>query len=456
MRRVITLLSILLLVVLLGIGAILVVPILSHTGFIQQAQAAGVINSITPSTPTIGDTVTIQGSGFGSRLKGRITIANKLVTNVYTDDSGAFTQTLTIPSWLPLGTNTVIASTSSTSASSSITINSPSGSVQPNGGPGGAWNIIFDDEFNTSSLNTTIWTPNWFSTSLGCSANPTDTANYATSNVSQPGDGYLHLDITSGISTCGGNTKQYLGALASTNPSDGISGHTGFAYTYGYIEFRAYLPASGSAIANWPATWTTGQPVWPANGENDTMEGLFGGQACYHFHSPSGHPGACASGNYSGWHIFASDWEPGSVTYYYDGVQVGQISTGITSSPHYIILDYTTTTNMLVVPATMLVDYVRLWQKVTPTPTPTLSGTITSISPSSGAVGTSITVSGTGFDRSATGKLTINNNVVTNFHTDSNGAFSQSFRVPSWVTSGMKTLGARTSNTSTSTSFTVL
>lgn len=450
------LLSLVLLLIIVSILLVTYSPILTATHLISKAEAAGVINSITPASPSIGDTVTIQGTGFGSRLKGRITINNKLITNFHTDTSGSFTQTLTVPAWLPLGVNTVTATTSLTSASSSITINAAGGAAQPNGGPGGTWNSIFDDEFNTSSLNTTTWTPNWFSTSIGCSSNAADTANYATSNVSQPGDGYLHLDVTSGSSTCGGNTKQYLGSLASTNPSDGISGHTGFSFTYGYIEFRTYLPASGSAIANWPATWTTGQPVWPANGENDTMEGLFSGQACYHFHSPSGHPGACASGNYSGWHIFASDWEPGSVTYYYDGVQVGQISSGITSSPHYIILDYTTTTNQLVVPATMLVDYVRLWQKATPTPTPTLSGTITSVSPSSGAVGASITVSGTGFDRSAIGKLTINNNVITNFHTDSNGAFSQSFRIPSWVTSGIKTLGARTSNTSTSTSFTVL
>jgi beta-glucanase (GH16 family) len=77
-----------------------------------------------------------------------------------------------------------------------------------------------------------------------------------------------------------------------------------------------------------------------------------------------GGPGACASGSYTGWHTFASDWEPGSVTFYYDGVMVGRISTGITSAPMYIILDNTVSsaTPWLTRAADMQVAYVRVWQ----------------------------------------------------------------------------------------------
>ena len=93
------------------------------------------------------------------------------------------------------------------------------------------------------------------------------------------------------------------------------------------------------------------------------MEGL-SGKTCFHFHSPSGGPGACVAGSDTGWHTFASDWEAGSVKYYYDGVKVGQITSGVTASPMYIVLDDTVSSGApaLTKPADMRVDYVRVWQ----------------------------------------------------------------------------------------------
>ncbi len=95
------------------------------------------------------------------------------------------------------------------------------------------------------------------------------------------------------------------------------------------------------------------------------MEGL-GGQAVAHYHSPSESGGPLVgSGTYAGgWHTFAADWEPGSVTYYYDGVNVGTL-TSVSTSPMYLILNLalsTTITSPNVAPATMKVDYVRVWQ----------------------------------------------------------------------------------------------
>jgi beta-glucanase (GH16 family) len=169
----------------------------------------------------------------------------------------------------------------------------------------------------------------------------------------------VHLNVTATPSTCDGVKKPYTSALLTTNPYDGRTSG-GFQYTYGALEARVYLPASGKHIADWPAVWTDGQ-TWPQDGEDDIMEGL-SGEACFHFHSPLGGPGACVAGNYSGWHTFASDWEPGSVTYYYDGVKVGQITTGITSSPMYIILGIGIDGPNPVVPTDMQIAYVRVWQ----------------------------------------------------------------------------------------------
>ena len=55
------------------------------------------------------------------------------------------------------------------------------------------------------------------------------------------------------------------------------------------------------------------------------MEGL-SGVICWHFHDPLGGPGGCDTAITPGWHTFASDWQPGSVTYYYDGQDVGSIT----------------------------------------------------------------------------------------------------------------------------------
>ena len=202
----------------------------------------------------------------------------------------------------------------------------------------GPWQLAFDDEFNGGSLDSSSWTPYWFSDN----ATQNETV-MSSSNVSVSG-GNLELNLTA----------KGTGGLVSSNGK--------YQFTYGYLEARIYLPAVGTQIADWPAFWTDGQK-WPTDGELDVMEGL-GGLACWHFHDPSGGPGGCASGNYTGWHVFGADWEPGSVTYYYDGVKVGTISSGITSAPMYLILELSDGTwgGPLLRPATMLVDYVRVWQ----------------------------------------------------------------------------------------------
>jgi hypothetical protein len=51
------------------------------------------------------------------------------------------------------------------------------------------------------------------------------------------------------------------------------------------------------------------------------------------------------------------------VTYYYDGADVGSITTGITGSPIYVIVNNAIqNSQMPVVPADVQVDYVRVWQ----------------------------------------------------------------------------------------------
>jgi beta-glucanase (GH16 family) len=236
---------------------------------------------------------------------------------------------------------------------------------EPIGDPG-TWHSIFDDEFNGSALDTTKWSTGWLGSGITGPINPFDELScYDPANVTESG-GELDIAITATQELCssgdGAIDEPYTTGLVSTN------GH--FDYSFGFFEARVWLPATATGtIADWPAIWAEGQ-TWPQDGEDDLVEGL-GGQACWHFHygtstSDVNGLGGCAPASYAGgWHTFGSDWEPGSVTYYYDGKVVGQITTGITSAPMFLILDLAvdhTYGGPIATPAAMRVDYVRVWQ----------------------------------------------------------------------------------------------
>ncbi|GAA1269221.1 hypothetical protein GCM10009665_67190 [Kitasatospora nipponensis] len=255
-------------------------------------------------------------------------------------------------------TPTASASATATPTPTPTFTTSPTPTTPATGGPlgmTGSWRPVFADEFNGSSLDTSKWTPNW----LGCATCTTQPVSSAESQAYAPSQatvsgGSLHLTAVQKPTTVNGKTYPYTSGMVQSNGKA--------QFTYGAFESRIYLPASGGKVANWPAFWTDGQS-WPNDGEMDVMEGL-SGNACYHFHSPSGGPGGCAPGDFTGWHTYGAQWQPGSVTYYYDGKAVGTISTGITSAPQYLILNNAVggSGGASVAPADMQVDYVRVWQ----------------------------------------------------------------------------------------------
>jgi len=242
------------------------------------------------------------------------------------------------------------------SASSSLRSQSIDGIPQPASGVPGPWAMILDEEFDGDSLNLSLWWPNWFGSNSTSITKPVNAYEQECYDPSQITVGGGVMNITAIEKSCDG--YNYTSGLINTNGR--------FEFTFGYFEARIWLPGNSDDVpSDWPAFWADGQD-WPEDGEIDVLEGL-DGELCYHFHYTGGGPGGCTSvvGSTSGWHTYAAYWQPENITYYYDTTLVGNISSGVTSQPMYLIVDFAisnTVSPPIIVPATLSVDYIRVWQ----------------------------------------------------------------------------------------------
>jgi beta-glucanase (GH16 family) len=127
----------------------------------------------------------------------------------------------------------------------------------------GPWKLVFDSEFNGSSLNSSQW-------STG-----TDSA----SGITQGYDKAIEQECYDPAQVSVGNGELNLAAIAQTCPPAGgtlpytsgsITTYDHFSYTYGYAEARIWLPGTTS-IADWPAFWELGKLYNVSKGEIDIL-----------------------------------------------------------------------------------------------------------------------------------------------------------------------------------------
>ena len=263
--------------------------------------------------------------------------------------------------------------------------------------------LTFDDEFNSLSLwngaRGTWDTSSWYAAPNGMNhGNELEwypNVNYAPTSSVRPwsvNNGELVLTAAPADPSIQPyiNNYQYTSGWLDTD-------HT-FAQTYGFFEMRAQLPA-GQGL--WPAFWlvpTNGS--WPP--ELDIMEMLGNNPNILHTTVWSNSTGQATSVSAGvnvadmsiGYHTYAVDWEPTTITWFFDGQPVFQTATpSDLNTPMYMILnlavggDWPGNPNASTTfPAQMGVDYVRVY-----TSAPLTAISVTA-SPSGGSEGLGTTV----------------------------------------------------------------
>jgi beta-glucanase (GH16 family) len=214
-------------------------------------------------------------------------------------------------------------------------------------------------------------------------------------------EGLLHIKaIKESIHNCG-----YTSARIKTRKRDGSAL---FNQCYGKFEFRAKLP-TGKGV--WPALWMLPQSdkygTWPSSGEIDILEarGQEPNKILGTLHFGSRWPANAHkennlllpnNGTIADFHTYAIEWEPGEIRWLLDGKQFAAQSFWWSSSkvaankglqptkeedlnawpapfdqPFYLVMNVAVggkflgnPDNTTLFPAEMLVDYVRVYDKV--------------------------------------------------------------------------------------------
>jgi beta-glucanase (GH16 family) len=238
-----------------------------------------------------------------------------------------------------------------------------------------AWRLVWHDEFDGVALDTTKWVretggTGWGNGELEFYTNRVENARVA--------NGYLVIEAR----------REAFGNQAYTSARLKTQGLG--AWQYGRIEARIQIPR-GQGL--WPAFWMLGDNIaqvgWPACGEIDIMENIGKEPSIVHgsIHGPgyTGADGIEAPYRLRGtrrfaddFHVFAVEWEPNGIRFYVDDdLYVSRSRADLRSGwkwvfdhPFFLLLnlavggdwpgnpDATT-----VFPQTMLVDYVRVYQR---------------------------------------------------------------------------------------------
>jgi beta-glucanase (GH16 family) len=275
--------------------------------------------------------------------------------------------------------------------------------------PAAGWKLVWSDEFDETEIDKTKWDFDSGNGFYDYDANQwingwgNDELQYYTSeprNAFVKG-GLLHIQaLKESFQGCG-----YTSARLKTRKKDG---NALFNQRYGRFEFRAKLP-TGQGV--WPALWMLPQGnkygQWACSGEIDVMEARgqeptkvlgtlhFGSRWPVNTHSSKDYV-LPNRGTIADFHVYALEWEPGEIRWFVDGKQYASQSFWWSSSktnggrglnpkreadlnpwpapfdqPFYLVMNVAVggkflgnPANTTVFPAEMVVDYVRVYERV--------------------------------------------------------------------------------------------
>jgi len=187
------------------------------------------------------------------------------------------------------------------------------------------YNLVWADEFNGTSLNTSDWN---YETGTGNSGWGNNELQYYMSDNTLVKDGVLTI------------TAKRQSVFASDYTSSRLTTQGKKSFQFGRIDIRAALP-KGQGL--WPAIWMLGNDIssvgWPKCGEIDIME-LIGGSGSrdrtvhgtVHWDDngtkkDNGRPNSLLSGDFSQeWHVFSLIWDENEIKWLRDDIQYHSIN----------------------------------------------------------------------------------------------------------------------------------
>ena len=229
------------------------------------------------------------------------------------------------------------------------------------------YSLVWSDEFDGTAVDTSKWV---FETGGGGWGN-NELEYYQAANATVSNG---NLMITAKKENVGG--EQYTSARMTTLGKE--------APTYGRIEARIKVPMGPGF---WPAFWMLGSNIqtvsWPACGEMDIMEHINDTGTIYgtmHWAVNGQHSQYGSTINVPtvvDYHVYAIEWDQNEIRWYVDDAlyQTGNIQNNINSTgafhlPFFIILNFALggnfpnmPVNQGLLPATMYVDYVRVYKQ---------------------------------------------------------------------------------------------
>jgi beta-glucanase (GH16 family) len=243
------------------------------------------------------------------------------------------------------------------------------------------YELVFSDEFNGSQLDASKWNTSYL---WGADLVINNEEQYYVDILDKPDFGYNPFTFDGNNLTINSiRTPEELSPKALNQPylSGVITSYDAFKFTYGYIETRAKVTYGRGY---WPAFWLLNAYYVDDKPEIDIMEFIGQDQDVvyhtYHYYDSAGElrstkslptPGIDYTSDF---HTYAAEWKPGTIVFYIDGIEKHRITDPKVSRQDMYVIANTalggwwagSPDNTTPFPGEFTLDYIRVYQKITP------------------------------------------------------------------------------------------